>query len=194
MTFDSQLLFETLIRVHIGTDCGVLDALNQAESEELERDPKSNVPISHRLVEVWLREDTVRRVRAPLEGKQAVNTTVPSAVPIELETDFPKRSIRFLEGWNDVGSSKPMGHHVGGVLSWRATADRRLEVADETLIGIENWAHAGGVDQRKWRKRVLRIRIDRENVLRLLRTGIAGTFEFGNTEKALIEESDFIVI
>ena len=118
--------------------------------------------------EVRLLEGAVRRVGASLEREEAVNAAVPAPILVELEADLAERAIRRLEGRDRVGPSEPVGDHVGRVRQGGTASDGGLEVAHEALVGIEDGTHARRVDQRQRRERVLRIGIDRRNILRLL--------------------------
>ena len=55
MALDSQLPLELLVGAHVGADGGVLDRLDQAEAEQLQRNAEGDVAIADCLDEVRLR-------------------------------------------------------------------------------------------------------------------------------------------
>jgi hypothetical protein len=158
----------------------------------LQRNPEGNIAGMNGRVKIRLPQVAIRRVGASLNREEAVNAAVARTVRAELEARFTKCALGVLERWHGVGPAQTMSNHVRRIHRRRAAADRRLEVADEALVGIEDGAHSGRVDQLQGRKRVAWIRIDRGHALRPLRTGVARAFEFGNTEEALIKQSKLI--
>ena len=97
MAADAEGALGLAICVHVGANRGVLDAFDQAQAEQLQRNPERDVPFTLGLVEVGLLERAARRVRPALEREQAVYPAVARAVRVELESHLAKRPVRRFE-------------------------------------------------------------------------------------------------
>ena len=176
VTGNSEFLLLLAMGGHVGENRRVLDAFNQSQSKKLQRDAECDIAIAHSFCEVRLLQCAAGRIRAALQGEEAMHAAIASAVRVVLETDFTERTVGSFELGHGIGSTQAMSNFVGWIVRRGTSADGRLRVASETLIRVENRTHAGGVHQGCWRERIVGVRIGGQSVLRLLRAGVARAF------------------
>src|SRR5277367_3299187 len=104
MAGDSKSALRIAVSVHIGANCGVLDAFDQTQSKQLQRNSKRDIALPNSLIEIRLFKIAARSVGPPLKCEQAVDSPVAGSVHIEFETNFSKRAIRIFEGGHCVST------------------------------------------------------------------------------------------
>src|SRR5262249_5446929 len=72
------------------------------------------------------------------------------------------------------------------------TAERRLEVASEALIGVVTSAQAVGVGMELWKDRIEFADPDRWRAISKVRTGVAGRLQLPGTSDPRVEGAQFI--
>ena len=164
MARDAQGLFERRIGVHVVDNSLLRNVFDQPRAKRRRRDAEDDIVQLFHLVEVLLREGTGLRlacdphhigcVRATLEGKKIVNTTIgrvaDGAVGIENEREpgFTHRPGRADEKGDCVGAAiiggslnLGVGAYEGElVLPRTGSARGRLGVATATTQRVKRWA------------------------------------------------------
>src|SRR5262249_10983738 len=67
MARDSQIAFLVAMCIHVGANCGILNAFDQTEAKELQGNAKCDVAFTNGFVEVWLLKRAARSVRTSLQ-------------------------------------------------------------------------------------------------------------------------------
>ena len=147
MAADAKLPLPLRIGLHVVTNGRVGNTFNQSQAKQLQWNAERDIAIAHSCNKVRLLEFAVWRVRAALNGEQAVNTTITGAVCVEFEPRLAECAVRSFEIGNSIGPAQPMSNHICRIHRRRAASDGGLGVADKALVGIEDRPHACRVDQ-----------------------------------------------
>src|SRR5262249_13772463 len=203
-SLDAKLCAESGACVMACEYLSILDRLNQSHAEQLKRNPKSKVVIGELPLEIGLLNIAPgggRVISSPDNGVQLMHAAVARTVRFEDKPDFSDRAELRDKRRHSVGRALAVRNQVEtrilrptrirvariGYHKPARSTDRRLVVADATLIAIEPRAESGRVRFGSQERILPRIIAGS-----YVRASIASPFQLINSPHALTKQSVFV--
>lgn len=148
MAGNTQCQLLRCIGAHVRKDGRVWNRFDESRAKQGSRDSENNVRIPalarERIScgqEVELRDVATGGVSSPGDHEQVMDFAIGVAVAL-LKPRFAHRAILRDEPWHSVLRPIQGSHCDQGILRWARSADTRLRVARQTLVGVEAWTEA----------------------------------------------------
>jgi len=116
------------------------ECFQSVQPEKLQGNAESNIAVSHGCIKVRLVQLAIRRVRTPLNGKEAVHSAVTASIDIELESCFAECAAGFFKRRrNGIGAAQAWAITFAGFTAGELPPMAGCEWHDKALISVEDW-------------------------------------------------------